>query len=430
MASRRLTIQADKRAVDSRYAKIMEVMRVRSDIGRGSEGWRTDWEPTTRRLPSALGLLAWFLSGDPVRLLAVIVVATPCPLLIAIPVAVIGSISLSARRAIIIRNPAILETVDTCRTLIFDKTGTLTYGQPQLTEQLTTNRFRTSEVLSLVSSIEQYSKHPLATAIVQAGQQEGVMVHEASQISERPGEGLTGLVGGRRSADHQSPGNCCIPSRNQPNCCRTPPVGLECVILIDDQYAATYRFRDTPRQMMLPCLSIILRPHHQFNRIMLLSGDRESEVRYLAEEVGIQEIHAGKSPEEKLAIVQAETQRARTVFVGDGINDAPALMAATVGVAFGQSSDVTIEAADAVIMDSSLEKVDELMHISRRMRRIALQSAIGGMALSVVGMLVAAAGYLPPVAGAVTQEVIDVLAVVECVARRSASAEPQRLLTW
>ncbi len=357
-----------------------------------------------------LGLAAWFLSGDPVRLLAVIIVATPCPLLIAIPVAVIGSISLSARRAIIIRDPAILETVDTCRTLIFDKTGTLTYGKPHLTEQLTADGFRASEVLSLVSSIEQYSKHPLASAIVQAGQQEGVMVREASQISERPGEGLAGLVGGRRVQITSRQGLL----QTHPDAAQWLPdsgSGLECVVLIDDQYAATYRFRDTPRHDVALFVDH-LRPHHEVNRIMLLSGDRESEVRYLAEEVGIQEIHAGKSPEEKLAIVQAETQRARTVFVGDGINDAPALMAATVGVAFGQGSDVTIEAADAVIMDSSLEKVDELMHISRRMRRIALQSALGGMALSVIGMFVAAAGYLPPVAGAVTQEVIDVVAVV------------------
>jgi P-type E1-E2 ATPase len=123
-------------------------------------------------------------------------------------------------------------------------------------------------------------------------------------------------------------------------------------------------------------------------------------------------VHASQSPEQKLALVRAETARANTVFVGDGINDAPALTAATVGVAFGQASDVTTEAAGAVVLDSALERVDELFHIGRRMRRIALQSAIGGMVLSVFGMLAAAGGYLPPVAGAVTQELIDVLAVL------------------
>jgi P-type E1-E2 ATPase len=144
---------------------------------------------------------------------------------------------------------------------------------------------------------------------------------------------------------------------------------------------------------------------------MLVSGDRESEVRYLAEQVGIREVFAHQTPEQKLEIVKAETQRARTIFVGDGINDAPALMASTVGIAMGQNSDVTTEAAGVVIMDSSLSRVDEFMHVSQRMRRIALQSAVGGMVLSIAGMLVAFAGYLPPVSGAVCQEIIDVLAV-------------------
>jgi P-type E1-E2 ATPase len=145
--------------------------------------------------------------------------------------------------------------------------------------------------------------------------------------------------------------------------------------------------------------------------VLLVSGDQEPEVRYLADQVGIREVHFGQSPEQKLELVRGETRRANTVFLGDGINDAPALTAATVGVAFGRNSDVTAEAAGAVVLESSLEKVDELLHISRRMRTIALQSAIGGMALSAIGMLLAAAGFLPPVAGAVAQEVIDLLAV-------------------
>ena len=145
---------------------------------------------------------------------------------------------------------------------------------------------------------------------------------------------------------------------------------------------------------------------------MLVSGDRKSEVEYLAEQVGIKNIFASQSPEEKLHIVNAETSRALTIFVGDGINDAPALMAATIGIAFGQNSDVTTESADVVVLDSSLQKIDEFLHISRRMRQIALQSAIGGMALSVLGMGFAMTGLLPPVWGAISQEAIDVLAVL------------------
>src|SRR5262249_15201191 len=144
----------------------------------------------------------------------------------------------------------------------------------------------------------------------------------------------------------------------------------------------------------------------------LVSGDREEEVRYLAQQVGIKDVFASQTPEQKVAITRAETERAPTVFIGDGINDAPALVTATVGIAFGHESEVTVEAAGAVIMDTSLKRIDELFHIARRMRRIALQSAIGGMALSVVGMIIAFAGLLPPVSGAVFQEIIDLAAVL------------------
>ncbi len=187
--------------------------------------------------------------------------------------------------------------------------------------------------------------------------------------------------------------------------------GLECVVILDGVYAATFRFRDEPRTDGRSFIGH-LGPRHGFQRVMLVSGDRDSEVRYLAEKVGITEVYASQSPEQKLALVRAETRQTKTVFMGDGINDAPALTAATVGIAFGQGSDVTAEAAGVVIMDSSLGRVDELLHIGRRMRRVALQTAVGGMALSLVGIGVAAAGYLPPVAGAVTQEVIDVFAVL------------------
>ncbi len=183
------------------------------------------------------------------------------------------------------------------------------------------------------------------------------------------------------------------------------------MVAIDQRYAAAFRFRDAPRAESRSFVRH-LGPKHQFERVMIVSGDRETEVRYLAEEVGITEIHAQKSPEEKLAIVRKETAAAKTLYVGDGINDAPAMMAATVGMAIGQNSDVTAEAAGVVIMDNSLKKVDEFMHISRRMRSIALQSAIGGMALSLIGMAFAAAGQLSPVSGAIAQEVIDVLAVL------------------
>jgi P-type E1-E2 ATPase len=345
-----------------------------------------------------------------VRFLAVLVIATPCPLLIAIPVAIIGSISLCARRALVVKNPAVLEQVSECRTAIFDKTGTLTYGEPKLTEQLVGPGFKQREVLTLAASLERYSKHPLARAVLAAAKAEKLGLREASYVSEPPGQGLRGIVCDR---ELQITSRKKLMAQNTPGAENLPPItgGLECIIVIDGCYAATFRLRDAPRTEGRSFIQH-LGPKHQFQHIMIVSGDRESEVRYLAEQVGITKVHAEQSPEQKLTIVRQETARAKTLYVGDGINDAPAMMAATVGMAVGQNSDVTAEAADVVAMENSLKKIDEFMHISRRMRSIALESAIGGMLLSAGGMLFAAAGYLPPVAGAVSQEIIDVLAVL------------------
>ena len=405
-----LTIRADKRATDSRYARIMEVMR-------SSQQSR----PSMRRLGDSLGawytpvalaiaITAWLVSGDAVRFLAVLVVATPCPLLIAIPVTIISSISLAAKRAIIIRDPVVLEKIDTCTTMIFDKTGTLTYGKPALIDQRLAEGFTADELLSWVASLERYSKHPLAKAVVQAAEAKGLPLVPAGEMAEPPGQGLTGRVAGRmievtsrkHVAEDHAQWLAHIPEQSG---------GLECVILIDGAYAGLYRFRDAPRHEGASFIGH-LDAKHRVNKVILLSGDRASEVNYLAKAVGIGEVYAGQSPEQKVQIVRQETAEANTVFVGDGINDAPALFAATVGVAMGANSDVTTEAAGAVILDSSLGKVDELMHIGRRMRKIALQSVLIGMALSIVGMGFAAAGYLPPVAGAIAQEGIDVFAVL------------------
>lgn len=413
-----LVIRASKLAVDSRYAKIMRVMK-------DSEQRR----PKMRRLGDRLGAiytpigvaiaaLAWVLSGDPIRFLAVLVIATPCPLLIAIPVAIIGAISLAARRGIIIKDPTVLEQVANCKTMILDKTGTLTYGRPQLTEVQVLPGFSREEVLKWAASLERYSRHPLASAIIEAADQEGLPNEEASEIQELPGKGMQGKVASRHlglgSRKHLSPEE----SLKLPQA-RT---GLEAVLMVDDKLAASFHFHDQPRKDTRSFLQH-LQQKHGFRKLMIVSGDRAQEVEYLAEQVGMgssdsaiegvtSEIHAGQSPEQKVEIVRRETALATTVYLGDGINDAPALTTATVGLAMGQNSDITTEAAGAVILDSSLRKVDEFLHIGQRLRHIALQSAVGGMALSVIGMILAAFGYLTPVQGAIGQELIDLLAVL------------------
>jgi heavy metal translocating P-type ATPase len=404
-----LHIRAEKLAIDSRYARIMQVMQDAEQrrphlrrLGDQLGAWYT---------PVALALagIAWAASGESHRFLAVLVVATPCPLLISIPVAVIGAISLSARRGIIIKNPAVLEQIDRCRTLIFDKTGTLTYGKPSLSEILCAPGFDSHQVLQLAASLEHYSKHPLSQAILEAAQKSNQPLQVVSEVSERPGEGLRGKVG-----DHR----VFVTNRKKilGADLNLPPVapGLECLLFIDDVYAATFRFHDLPRTDSRTFIGH-LKPRHAVNRVLIVSGDRDQEVRHPAQQVGIAELYSAKSPEDKVAIVRRESAQAPTLFLGDGINDAPAMQAATVSVAFGVQSDITSEAADAVILETSLGRVDELIHIARRMRRIALQSAVGGMALSILGMFAAAFGYLPPIGGAIAQEIIDLAAVLNAV---------------
>lgn len=405
-----LVVEATAAAQDSRYAKIVGVLREAEEN-----------RPAMRRLADrlgawytvlalGLGVLGWVVSGDPTRFLAVVVVATPCPLLIGVPVAIIGAISLAARRGIIIRNPGMLENTGRVTTVMFDKTGTLTYGRPVITAIHTAPGRDADRVLAMAAAVERYSRHPLASAVIAGAEERGLELPEVTEVSERPGQGLTARVAGHD-----------LLLTNRASCLRVDPAaapllpdadaGLETVVLVDGRYAATIQLRDEPRASARDFIAHLPRLH-DVDRLMIISGDRESEVRYLADKVGIREVHAGVSPEGKLAIVRERDRHGPTMFLGDGINDAPAMAAATVGVAMGAGSDVTAEAADAVILDSSLERLDDLLHISNRMRRIALQSAVGGMALSVIGMVLAVFGLLTPLMGAIAQEIIDIAAIL------------------
>lgn len=401
-----LIIRATHEARDSRYSKIMSVME--------SSRQR---RPRMRRLADILGALytpvavcvavgAWLVFGSAERFLAVLVVATPCPLIIAIPTAIIGAISWCAKRGIIIKDPIVLERAHTCTVLITDKTGTLTVGEPTLVE-VEAHDISEQEVLQLAASLERYSKHPLAQSVIKAAEERHILIEDASEVSEKPGEGLSGIVRGHRV---RITGRRVLPPEQTSGFAQAE-AGLECVVLVDERAVAVCRFRDEARPDSFHFVSH-LGQHHGFDEVILLSGDRNQEVQYLAEQLQIAKVFAGKSPEEKVEIVRDETLRAQTLYLGDGINDAPALTTATVGVAFGPRSDITSEAAGAVILEPSLRKVDQLLHISGHLRTVALQSAVGGMVLSICGMGFAAVGLLTPVAGALLQEFIDLFAVL------------------
>lgn len=405
-----LLVQVVKLPSDSRYASIVKVLEEAEQK-----------KPNIRRLGDQIGAIfspfalifacaTWYFTSDATRFLAVLVIATPCPLLIAIPITVISAISMAARRAIIIKDPTILERLPTCRTAIFDKTGTLTYGKPILTEIITEKGINPDFVLQQVASLERYSKHPLAGSILKAAEKKHLPLLNAVSVTELPGKGLSGNIANNTiHITNRKKAIIAFPELEK----QLPETttGLECIILCNNKYVATLRFQDIPRKESKLFISH-LKPFHKFKKIMLVSGDRESEVNYLGKLLNITSLHASQTPEQKLAIVRSETKKSPTLFMGDGINDAPALTAATVGIAFGQFSNVTAEAAGAVIMENSLSKVDELIHLSQATRKIALQSAIGGMILSLIGMGFASAGLITPVIGAILQEIIDIIAII------------------
>ncbi|HHT0594911.1 TPA: heavy metal translocating P-type ATPase [Legionella anisa] len=395
---------------DSRFASIVKVLEEAEQK-----------RPSIRRLGDQIGAIfapvalifafaAWYFTGDSLRFLSVLVIATPCPLLIAIPITLISAISRAAKQAIIVKDPTVLERLITCKTAIFDKTGTLTYGKPTLTDIMPAPNYQSATILQYVASIERYSKHPLANAVLNAAKKENITLLSSVNVSEEPGQGLQGTINhhliqitGRKKLLESHPQYVNLLPPTKP--------GLECIVLIDNEYAAALHFHDAPRPDSKSFISH-LAPYHQFKKIMLVSGDRESEVSYLGSLLNVTELHASQSPEQKLALVRQEQLKDPTVFMGDGINDAPALTAATVGIAFGQASSVTAEAAGAVIMGNTLSKVDELIHLSLNTRKIALQSALGGMILSLIGMIFAAMGFINPVTGALLQELIDILAIL------------------
>jgi P-type E1-E2 ATPase len=280
----------------------------------------------------------------------------------------------------------------------------LTYGKPSLSAVLCGPGFERDQVLRVVASMERYSRHPLASAFVSAGA--ALVPVEVEEIHELPGQGLVAKAGGY-SVEVTGRSRALALGHRLP----AEESGLECVVLFNDQFAALVRFRDTPRDDA-PDFVRHLGRRHGGTRVVLLSGDRESEVRYLAELAGIREVLFRQSPEEKVRFVREIAETAPVLYVGDGINDAPALLAATVGIALGDRGEIAVQAADAAILEPSLRRVDQLIHIGRRMRSIALQSAVGGMALSGVCMALAAGGLLTPAAGALAQEAIDVLAVL------------------
>lgn len=370
-------------------------------------------------VPLSLGMagVAWLVSGDPVRALAVVVVATPCPLILAVPVAIVSAISRCAQRGILVKGGGALEALATARTLFFDKTGTLTGGQARLVGIDGTgvaNRIGDAELLGLVASLEQMSHHVIAGAVIAAARQRAIPLDIPGDVRETPGAGVSGVVAGRRldvgSYDYVARA-ASLPPAVRDLLDRSGVEGIAAVLVaVDGEYAGTLLLADQIRVETPRALRLLRRAG--VRRIVMLTGDRREVAETIAVGLGVDEVLAGQTPADKLTAINLARESGPTVMVGDGVNDAPALAAATVGVAMGaRGATASAEAADIVLLADRLDRLAEALHIARRTRRIAVQSVVAGMGLSLLAMLAAAFGWLAPLYGALLQEAID-LAVI------------------
>jgi heavy metal translocating P-type ATPase len=388
-------------------------------------------------VPLALGVagLAWILSGDPVRALAVLVVATPCPLLLAAPIAIVAGISRAARRGIIVKGGGPLETLGRAHVLLFDKTGTLTAGRPHLAT-IEAADGSPDEVLRLAAGLEQASPHVLGAAIVHAARERGLILPMPEDVTELPGAGITGRVAGREvavgSAVFAAAGTG-LPAWARELRRRAALEGATNVFVRIDGVLAGALVMDDPIRPDTPRAVRSLRKAG-FSRILMVTGDHHSVAELVGAAIGLDGVLADRAPADKVDAVLAERELADgpLVMVGDGINDAPALAVADVGVAMGaRGATASSEAADLVITVDRLDRLAEAVRIARHSRRIALQSVVAGMGMSLVAMLLAAFGFLPVVAGALLQEAIDVAVILNALrALRGGVERPVRIAGW
>ncbi len=402
-------------AADSTYARIVRLVEqaqaASAPFVRTADRFAVAFVPFTLLLAGA----AWVAAGDPVRAVAVLVVATPCPLLLAAPIAIMSGLSQSARAGVVVKGGAALERLAGGRVLLFDKTGTLTRGRPVVAEVVTVaGPASADELVRLAASLDQVSPHLLASAIVVEARNRGLPLVLPSEVVERPGYGIEGLVGDRQVRlgkaswvlPHELPGWARQVRR------RAALDGSLTVFAAVDGCAAGALVLEDPIRGDAPRMVRALR-QAGIARTVLVTGDRADVAESVGRIVGVDAVQAERDPADKLDVVVAEREHGPTIMVGDGVNDAPALAVADVGVALAaRGATASSEAADVVLTVDRIDGLADAILIARRSRGIALQSVVLGMGLSLAAMGVAALGLLPPAAGALLQEVIDVVAIV------------------
>jgi heavy metal translocating P-type ATPase len=415
---------ATRRAEESTYAGIVRLVEAaqksKAPMSRLADRWSLGFLAVTVALATA----AWWFTGDPIRAVAVLVVATPCPLILAVPVALVAGLSRAAHYGVLIKGAKPLEAMARIRTLILDKTGTLTDGRPRIVAIHCAPGFAEDEVLRLAAAVDQASRHPVAQAIVAAAQRRGHALPAPSQVVDVPGEGVAGVVDGR---DVIVGGAGFVTGRVGATEAEFPemePGAVLSAVAVDGRLAGWLVMADPLRAEASATMARLR--DGGVARIVLATGDRAEVARRVTEGLGLDALRAELTPDQKVLLVLSERKYGPVMMVGDGVNDAPALAAADVGVAMGaRGAAASAEAADVVLLVDSIERVAIGVEVARRSRRIAIGSVAAGIGLSVLGMIAAAFGHLTPVEGALLQEVIDVAVILN--ALRALRISPARV---
>ncbi|WP_170179392.1 heavy metal translocating P-type ATPase [Solirubrobacter pauli] len=400
------TLVATRTVADSAYSVLLGLVR-------GAERERAPFVRLADRYAAHFLVLtlvlaggAWAVSGDPVRALAVLVVATPCPLILAAPIAIVCAMSRSARAGVVVKDGGTIERLARARTVLIDKTGTLTLGEPAVERVETTAEHGPDEVLRLAASLEQVSVHGIAEAIVHDAEQRGLHLTLPQDVHESPGQGLEGTVDGR----HLAAGSEAYLRSQGAEPSFSTGSGAPAHVAVDGRAVGMIVLADRLRDDAAAAVRALRAAG--VHEVVMATGDRRERAEVVGRRAGVDRVYAELDPGDKLALVR-EAQERPVVMVGDGVNDAPALALADVGVAMGVAgATAAAEAADAVIVVDRLDRLADAVRISARALAIARQSVLVGMGLSLVAMIAAAAGLLPPLAGAVLQEAIDVAVIL------------------
>lgn len=404
-------LHATRRAADSTYAGIVRLVeaaqRSKAPMARMADRYSLLFLAVTVTLAG----LAWGLTGDPIRAVAVLVVATPCPLILAVPVALVAGLSRAAHFGVLIKGARPLEALARVRTLILDKTGTLTDGRPRIVRIDRRGDLPEDRILWLAAAIDQVSRHPIAQAILAEARARGMTLPVPEEIVETPGEGVVGTVEGHRVAVG---GTAFVTALTGHGACdaKTTQAGAVVVsVAVDGTHVGDLVMADALRPDSARLLDGLRR--QGIERIVLATGDRRAVADNVTQGLGLDAVHADLRPEQKVQLVHSLRPHGPVMMVGDGVNDAPALAAADVGVAMGaRGAAASAEAADVVLLVDRLDRLLSGLRIARQSRRIAWQSVVVGIGLSILGMIAAAFGYLTPVQGAVLQEIIDVAVIL------------------